>query len=99
MATRPNPATLLRRAIRLAKRIETEGRPTDFRRRIRLVTYGFLIRNRRIAAAIERLGTDCAYESRMLLRPMVETLINHAWIRLRDTHSRATRFVAYQQLE
>jgi hypothetical protein len=99
MALTANPAPVLRRGILLAKRVEKTGRPTNFKKRVRLVTYGFVLRNRRLASAIERLGTASAYEGRMLLRPMIETLINHAWIKLRWTHSRSTRFVAYQPLE
>ena len=99
MGRQSDPITILRRGIRLARRIEKEAETSPVRRPVRLVTYGFLVRNRRLAIAVERVGTDCAYEGRLLLRAMVETLINHAWIRLRQTHSRATRFVAYQPLE
>jgi hypothetical protein len=63
------------------------------------VAYGFLIRNRRVAEAIERLGETSAYEGRMLLRTMIEIMFNQAWIRLRAKHSRALRFAAFQPLE
>jgi hypothetical protein len=89
----------LRRGIRLARKAErlAAGKRTD--RASKLVAYGFLIRNRRIAEAIERLGNDSAYEGRMLLRTSMEIMFNHAWIRLRSKHSRATRFLAFQPLE
>src|SRR5437867_2769791 len=90
---------VLRRGIRLARRVEALARRSEIRKPIRLVGYGFLVRNRRLAAGVERLGTACAYEGRMLLRSMIEIMINYAWIRLRQKHSRARRFVAYRPLE
>jgi hypothetical protein len=60
---------------------------------------GFLIRQRRLAEAILQLGTIHAYEGRMLLRSMIEILINHAWIGIAKGHSRARRFIRFEPLE
>ena len=46
-----------------------------------------------------RLGDRSAYESRILLRSMLEIQINYAWIRLRDSHSRAIRFHKFWPIE
>lgn len=96
---RVEPLAVLRYGIRLARRVERAAAQKDLRKPIRIVSCGFLVRNRRLAVAIERLDKRCAYEGRMLLRSMVEIVINYAWIRLRQEHSRATRFLGYQPLE
>lgn len=57
------------------------------------------MRNRRLAAAISRLGQPWAYESAILLRTMLEIKINYSWIRLRNSHSRARRFCRFWPLE
>ncbi len=93
------PLVVLRRGIRLARRVEALARVSTIRTPLRFVAYGFLVRNRRLSMAVDRLGAASAYEGRMLLRSMLEIMINHAWIRLRQKHSRALRFVAYQPLE
>lgn len=93
------PLALLRRGILLARRVERAGVQKDLRKPTCIVAYGFLVRNRRLAVAVERLNKRCAYEGRMLLRSMLEIVINYAWIRLRQKHSRAKRFLAYQPLE
>ena len=93
------PLRVLRSGIRLARRVEALASASMIRTPLRFLAYGFLVRNRRLAVAIERLGTASAYEGRMLLRSMLEIMINHAWIRLRQKHSRSLRFVAYQPLE
>jgi len=61
--------------------------------------FGFLVRNRRAAQAIDRLGARFAYESGVLLRTMMEIRINYAWIRLRQIHSRSVRFFDFWSLE
>ena len=90
---------VLRRGIRLAKSIERQAQNASLKKRLQLVAYGFLVRNRRSASAIEQLGARCAYEARMILRSMLEIMINYAWIRLRNKHSSSTRFLSYQPLE
>lgn len=90
---------VLRHGIRLARLMERFATRTDLRKPIRKVACGFLVRNRRLAVAVERLGEGCAYEGRMLLRTMLEIVINYAWIRLRRKHSRAVRFLSYRPLE
>lgn len=97
--TRLEILAVLRHGIRLARRMERAAARTDLRKPIRKVACGFLVRNRRLAVAVERLGEGCAYEGRMLLRSMLEIMINYAWIRLRRKHSRAVRFLSYQPLE
>ncbi len=93
------PLIVLRRGIRLARRVESLAPDAEVRKPIGMVAFGFTVRNRRLATAIERLGLNCAYEGRMLLRSMIEILINYAWIRLRKPHSRALRYIAYHPLE
>lgn len=90
---------VLRLGINLARRVEKAAAQARVRKPIEVVACGFLIRNRRLAVAVERLGKGCAYEGRMLLRSMLEIMMNYAWIRLRQRHSRALRFIAYQPLE
>ncbi len=96
---RVEPLAVLQRGIRLARHIERAATQIDLRKPIRVVACGFLVRNRRLAVAVGRLGEGCAYEGRMLLRSMLEIMINYAWIRLRQKHSRSVRFLSYQPLE
>lgn len=94
-----SPAGLLRTAIRVALVLEEAGSAKALRKPLQVAGYGFLVRNRRLAQAIARAGKQSAYESRVLLRSMLEIQINYAWIRLRNTHSRALRFHNYWSLE
>jgi hypothetical protein len=94
-----HPEQFLKRAIRLARRLERELPPRSLRHHKVFLGLGFLVRNRRIAQAIARLGTAHAYEGRMLLRSMIEIQINYSWIRLDRTHSRALRFMRYEPIE
>jgi hypothetical protein len=64
-----------------------------------IVAFGTLIRNRRLASAVCTLGPDHAYEARILVRSILELLINYEWMRLRNSHSRASRFLRYQALD
>lgn len=91
--------SLLRRGIRLAERVELQAQGDNLKKPIQRVSFGFVILNRRLAVAITQLGINCAYEERILLRSMIEIMINYAWIRHRKRHSRATRFLAYLPLE
>lgn len=97
--TKVTPPHVLVQTIRLALRIEEHAKSTAIDTPLKLIAIGFLIRNRRLAEAILRLNTEYAYEGRMLLRTMVEILINHSWIRLKFSKSRALRFAAYHPLE
>lgn len=101
MTTRPTlrPATLLKQVIEAATKLEHAASQKALRKPLQVAGLGFLVRNRRIARAIERLGRESAYESRVLLRTMLEIQINYAWIRLRKTHSRALRFHKYWPIE
>ncbi len=64
-----------------------------------VVTYGVLVGSRRLAEAILVLGTNHAYEARILMRGMVEHYFNLAWIRLRASARRANRFAKFQAIE
>lgn len=89
----------LKRSINLATSLETKVSPVAGKKKSTFVGFGFLVRNRRLAQAILRLGWNHAYEGRMLLRSMIEIQINYAWIRLRDRERRANRFLKFQPLE
>ena len=93
------PGSLLKQAIRTAKKLEEAASAKTLRKPLQVVGFGFLTRNRRMAVAIARLGRNSAYESRLLLRSMLEIKINYAWIRLTNKHSRAVRFYQFWPLE
>ena len=101
MAKRPvlRASTLLKQAIEAARKLELAASQKHLPKRLQVAGLGFLVRNRRIARAIERLGRESSYESRILLRVMLEIKINYAWIRLRNTHSRALRFHQFWSIE
>jgi len=84
---------LLRRAIGLARETESHAPATSFRRPLQTVAYGSLVRNRRYAEAVLALGRPSAYEARATIRSMIEIWGNYRWVRLRQPHSRANRFV------
>lgn len=63
------------------------------------VAYATLVAQRRFAEAIRRLGTEGAYEARIILRAMIEHHFNLAWILLKAPHRRAHRFVRFQAIE
>ena len=95
----PSGAALLRNAIRVAQVLEAAGSAKTLRKPLQVAGYGFLVRIRRLAQAITRCGTQSAYESRVLMRCMLEIQINYAWIRLRNSHSRALRFHHYWSID
>ncbi len=94
-----NPGLLLKRAIVLAGKLEELASQRHLRRRLLVAGFGFLVRIRRTAQAIDQLGVRFAYESGVLLRTMMEIRINYSWIRLKQTYSRSVRFFNYWSLE
>jgi len=89
----------LHQSIALARKLESRVSPLARRTKLTFVGLGFLIRNRRLAQAILRLGSPHAYEGRMLLRSMLEIKINYSWIRICDRERRANRFIKFHPLE
>ena len=89
----------LKRSIILAHRLEAQASPIVNQKKVSLVGFGFLIRNRRLAQAILQLGKQHAYEGRMLIRSMIEIHINYSWIRLSNQERRANRFMKFEPLE
>jgi hypothetical protein len=89
----------LRQSISLAEMLESRVSHSAHKKKITFVGFGFLVRNRRLAQAILQLGSQHAYEARMLLRSMLEIRINYSWICIRDRECRANRFIKYQPLE
>jgi hypothetical protein len=87
------PVQLLRRSIRLARRLERIASSLADSKPLTLVGYGFLVRSRRLARAIEAIPPECAYETLILLRTMLEIYFDHRWIRLKRKHARAIRFL------
>lgn len=96
---RSRPHGLLRQALRLARTLERNASARSLRTPLLIAGYGFLVRNRRLAAAISQLGEPWAYEAGILVRTMLEMKINYSWIRLRSSHSRALRFCRYWPVE
>ena len=96
---RLHPGALLKSAVETARSLEHAASQKQLRKPLQVVGLGSLVRHRRIAMAIQALGRRSAYESRVLLRTMVEIQINYAWIRLRNSHSRALRFCQFPPLE
>ncbi len=92
-------ARFLRRAIRLAKRIERTIPTPKLQNHKIFLGLGFLVRNRRLAEAILALGTVHAYEAGILMRSMLEIQINYAWIRKGRGLSRARRFMRFEPIE
>jgi hypothetical protein len=90
---------LLRRAIALAKRLEVIAGPFARNSWPRFVAFTTLIRQRRLAEAVLRLGIKNAYESKVLLRSMIEIHFNSEWILYRGGTRRAKRFVDFHPLE
>ena len=93
------PASLLKQAVKTARKLEHAASQKPLRKPLQVAGFGFLVRHRQIAVAIQRLGRESAYETRVLLRTMLEIQINYAWIRLRNTHSRAVRFYQFWPIE
>jgi len=63
------------------------------------VTYASLVQTRRLAEAIDRLDEELEQEGLILARTMLEVWTNLRWIRLRDSHNRARRFLQYEPVE
>jgi len=93
------PPSLLENTIEAARNLEAAASQKVLRKPLQVVGLYCLVRHRQIAVAIQRLGLESAYESRVLLRTMIEIYINYAWIRLRDTDLRAERFLKFVPLE
>jgi hypothetical protein len=90
---------VLKHALEVAGKLEVAASQKTLPGPLQVAGYGFLVRNRRLAAAIARLGRASAYESRLLLRAMLEIQINYAWIRLRNRYSRALRYHRFWPIE
>lgn len=93
-----SPEKSLRRVIRLARTLERQLQERRLSHKL-FVGFGLLVRNRRLAQAILRLGISHAYEARLQLRSMIELHINFEWIRTGRGGSRALRFMRYEPLE
>jgi hypothetical protein len=91
----------LRRAIRLALRVEALRFNWNQLSKdpLALVTFEMLIQTRRLAEAIDQLGTAYSYEAQALARAMLETWVNARWIRLREPKRRAARFIKHEGIE
>lgn len=94
-----NPKSLLDSTINVARRLEQAASQAGSREALHIVGHGLLVRSRRLAQSIRRLGPRHAYEAGILLRSMIEIKINYAWIRLRHRNSRARRFVRFWPIE
>jgi hypothetical protein len=90
---------LLQRSIKLARKLERIASNSAAVRPLTLVGYGFLVRNRRLASAIVGVRSEYLYESLILLRTMLEIFVYYSWIRLKNRHSRAIRFLRYEPID
>ena len=99
MVTERKVRLCLCQSISLAETLESRVSHSAHKRKVTFVGFGFLVRNRRLAQAILRLGSQYAYEGRMLLRSMLEIQINYSWICIHGREHRANRFIKYQPLE
>jgi hypothetical protein len=91
-------AKLLTTSVRLAHQIESAVDDSGITP-ISLVSFGTLVRMRRNAEAVLRLGANHSYESRVIVRSMLEMYFNLAWIHVEDHEVRARRFLEYHTLE
>ena len=89
----------LRRCIALAELLEDQIGSTSPYKKSTIVGFGFLVQLRRLAEAVLELGKDHAYESRILLRSMIEIHFNHKWILFSAKERRANRFMKFEVLE
>lgn len=64
-----------------------------------IVAYSTIVAQRRLAQAVYHLGTEGAYEARLILRAMMEHHYNLSWILLKEPHRRANRFLKFQSVE
>src|SRR5690606_21734728 len=87
---------LIQRSLELAT--QWEAAVHDVRGPLKVVAFGSAVRGRRLLQAIVLLGEPHAYEARLQVRAILETYFNYAWIRNRNSHSRATRFLRYEVL-
>jgi hypothetical protein len=69
------------------------------KRPLQKAAYGSLVRLRRLGEAIAALPPTQAYEGRILIRAMLEIYFNYAWMRLKQPHGRATRFLRFLAIE
>lgn len=99
MASSRSIRTHLRAAIALARRLETIASPKAQGDPAAYVGYAALIRQRRLAASVLRLGDANAYEARVLIRSMIEIHFNTEWILLHGGQRRASRFVRFSPVE
>ena len=87
------------RCIALAELLENQIGSTSLHKKSTIVGFGFLVRLRRLAEAVLKLGKDHAYEAQILLRSMIEIHYNHKWILLSAKERRANRFIKFEVLE
>lgn len=99
MITERKARSCLHQCIALAEMLESRVSPSARSKKLTFVGFGFLVRNRRLAQSILRLGSRHAYEGRMLLRSMLEIRINYSWICIRERERRANRFIKYHPIE
>jgi hypothetical protein len=93
------PDRSLRRSIKLAHKLERIASNKAMSKPLGIIGYGFLVRNQRLASAILSLPSPYSYEALILIRTMLEIYINYSWIRLKNKHSRAIRFLSYEPID
>lgn len=89
----------LRKLIRFARHVEDVALNAHKATPQGAVAYGILVAQRRLAVAVLTLGQDSAYESRILLRTMIEHYFNLSWLLLRAPVRRCHRFLAFLSLD
>ena len=89
----------LRSFVKDSIRLETKVSSGQQVKPIQKVAYGTIVRVRRLAEVVGQIGPERAYESRILVRSMLELYFNYAWMRLRSPQRRANRFLKFLALE
>lgn len=98
--TAPGPwRRQLRALVKQSIRFEVKVSSAQQLNPIQKIAYGTLVRVRRLAEVVSQVGPERAYESRILVRAMLELYFNYAWMRLRSPQRRANRFLKFLALE
>lgn len=86
-------------ALELAQQVEAAVAPLTATRALPQFAFGTLVRTRRVAGALKRLGGEYGFEGRVLVRSLLELYFNYEWVHLKHTERRANRFLRFHPLE
>lgn len=89
----------LAQAIAAAADVERGGSAASGSSPLATVAFGHVIRSHRLGGAVAILGCAYGHEARALVRGLLESYFNYAWIRLDASGRRATRFLQFHVVE